>query len=88
MASVEKAPTGTTRGYRPGKSTKMSSPRTPTSTVYENPDGTETTAISSGPVRYQDDEGTWRDIDPKLRARGGRGLAVRGRRHRHRRRRR
>ena len=64
VASVEEAPATAPRGYQPGKSTEVTSRRTPTSTVYENPDGTETTAISSGPVRYQDDAGTWREIDP------------------------
>lgn len=65
-ASVVAAPTGATRGYEPGKSKELLSRRTAATTTYLNPDGTETTAIAGGPVRYQDDSGTWRDIVPEF----------------------
>ncbi|MFL0461242.1 hypothetical protein ACH0CA_12445, partial [Kytococcus sedentarius] len=35
-----------------------------------NPDGSFTTEESAGPVRFQDDEGRWRDIDLDLGAAG------------------
>jgi len=42
------------------------SERTETSSTWANPDGTLTTELSSGPVRFRDHAGAWRDIDVTL----------------------
>ncbi|MFJ4574736.1 DNRLRE domain-containing protein [Streptomyces sp. NPDC088846] len=42
------------------------SARTETSTVWINPDGSTTEDTSSGPVRFRDEAGNWRDIDIDL----------------------
>jgi len=45
-----------------GKKVEITGDRTPTSTTYANPDGSLTTTTASGPVRFQDASGNWKDI--------------------------
>lgn len=72
-ASVVPAPAETGGGFELGKSKELAERRTATTTTYENADGTETTAISSGPVHYRDESGEWQPIEPVLRRDEGGG---------------
>ncbi|MBE7195634.1 MAG: hypothetical protein INR66_24555, partial [Gordonia polyisoprenivorans] len=51
-----------------GKSHAVDSSRSRQATTYANPDGTQTTILSTEPVNYRDSHGTWRAIQPDLRA--------------------
>ncbi|MGW1409906.1 DNRLRE domain-containing protein [Streptomyces sp. NPDC002403] len=52
-----------------GKRVEALSERTETSTTWVNKDGSLTTELSAGPVRFQDPTtGDWRDVDVKLTA--------------------
>jgi RHS repeat-associated protein len=43
------------------------SERTETSTTWANKDGSLTTELAAGPIRFQRDNGRWTDVDVKLR---------------------
>jgi RHS repeat-associated protein len=49
-----------------GSRVEIDSERTESSTTYANPDGTLTTEQATGPVRFRDGTGAWRDIDVTL----------------------
>ncbi|WP_424860216.1 DNRLRE domain-containing protein [Streptomyces sp. MMS24-I29] len=52
-----------------GKRVEALSERTETSTTWANKDGSLTTELSAGPVRFQDSaSGNWRDVDVELAA--------------------
>ncbi|EKX61228.1 DNRLRE domain-containing protein [Streptomyces ipomoeae] len=53
-----------------GKRVEALSERTETSTTWVNKDGSLTTELSAGPVRFERD-GKWVDVDVKLRESGG-----------------
>jgi RHS repeat-associated protein len=53
-------------GFVPGLSTEVVSQRTADIKVFQNPDGTKTARIFSGPVHYQDPSGAWQEIDTDL----------------------
>ncbi|SDI90706.1 hypothetical protein SAMN05444157_0738 [Frankineae bacterium MT45] len=53
-------------GFAPGKSTVVA--RTADSTVYANPDGTQTSNLSNVPVNYAAADGSWQPIDSSLQA--------------------
>ncbi|MFE3073546.1 DNRLRE domain-containing protein [Streptomyces sp. NPDC059247] len=55
--------------------------RTETSSVYVNPDGSVTQDAYAGPVRYQDDDGAWQDVDVSLRAMADGSVAAEGHPH-------
>ncbi|WWR55118.1 RHS repeat-associated core domain-containing protein [Streptomyces sp. SCSIO 30461] len=73
-----------------GKRVEALSERTETSTTWVNKDGSLTTELTAGPVRFQDDaaDGGWRDVDLDLVSRSGgvepkahpRGLKLAGKR--------
>jgi RHS repeat-associated protein len=48
------------------RSTVVDAATSPTSKVFDNPDGSRTEQLSAGPVRFKDATGTWRDIDTTL----------------------
>ncbi|AVI00135.1 sugar-binding protein (plasmid) [Streptomyces sp. WAC00288] len=50
-----------------GKPVEVLSERTESSTTWVNKDGSLTTDLSSGPVRFKDVTGQWRDINVELR---------------------
>ncbi|MFD9972582.1 sugar-binding protein, partial [Streptomyces sp. NPDC059011] len=56
-----------------GKRVEALSERTETSTTWANKDGSLTTELTAGPVRFQDDAaaGGWRDVDLGLVSRSG-----------------
>lgn len=55
-----------------GKRVEALSERTETSTTWANKDGSLTTELTAGPVRFQDNvTGDWRDVDLDLVASGG-----------------
>ncbi|MFE6869236.1 LamG-like jellyroll fold domain-containing protein [Kitasatospora sp. NPDC057692] len=45
---------------------EVTAQRTPTTSVFENPDGTKTMRVYSRPVHYRKADGTWADIDTGL----------------------
>ena len=49
-----------------GSRVEILSERTETSSTYANPDGTLTTELSSGPIRFRDSSAGWRDVDVTL----------------------
>ncbi|MFJ2915775.1 DNRLRE domain-containing protein, partial [Streptomyces sp. NPDC087228] len=51
-----------------GKRVEALSERTESSTTWVNKDGSLTTEISAGPVRFKDDSGQWRDVDVNFTA--------------------
>ncbi|MDI9887593.1 sugar-binding protein, partial [Streptomyces sp. HNM0645] len=55
-----------------GKRVEALSERTETSTTWANKDGSLTTELTAGPVRFQDDtSGQWRDVDLDLFSHSG-----------------
>ncbi|WP_268995872.1 RHS repeat-associated core domain-containing protein [Saccharothrix luteola] len=64
-ASVETPPATETKGFEEGKSQEKPEARTKHEKVYTNPDGTETTEFSAGPVHYRDGD-QWKPIEPRL----------------------
>ncbi|MEU1277575.1 RHS repeat-associated core domain-containing protein [Streptomyces sp. NPDC005805] len=59
-----------------GKRVEALSERTETSTTWVNKDGSLTTELASGPVRFEDGSGQWREVDVELRESGGAVEAV------------
>ncbi|MQS06554.1 DNRLRE domain-containing protein [Streptomyces alkaliphilus] len=53
------------------------SERTETSTTWVNADGSLTTDLFAGPVRFEDDEGQWREVDVSLTERKDGNLTAR-----------
>ncbi|WP_340558852.1 DNRLRE domain-containing protein [Streptomyces sp. GSL17-111] len=53
-------------GFDAERSKELPQRRDAVTKEYENPDGTRTTRVYPEPVHYQDDDGTWREIDPAL----------------------
>ncbi|MFN8036450.1 MAG: DNRLRE domain-containing protein [Acidimicrobiia bacterium] len=53
-------------GFDASKSKEAAADRTENSKVYDNPDGTRTRRIYSGPVHCKDESGSWKDIDVSL----------------------
>nr|WP_234352098.1 MULTISPECIES: DNRLRE domain-containing protein [unclassified Streptomyces] len=51
-----------------GKRVEALSERTETSTTWVNEDGSLTTELAAGPVRFKDDGDQWRDVDLELAA--------------------
>ncbi|MCB5165064.1 DNRLRE domain-containing protein [Streptomyces bambusae] len=51
-----------------GKRVEALSERTETSTTWVNKDGSLTTEVSAGPIRFRDVVGEWRDVDVRLAA--------------------
>ncbi|MER5466894.1 DNRLRE domain-containing protein, partial [Streptomyces sp. NPDC002668] len=51
-----------------GKRVEALSERTESSTTWVNKNGSLTTEIAAGPVRFKDDSGQWRDVDVDLAA--------------------
>ncbi|WP_406003453.1 DNRLRE domain-containing protein [Streptomyces sp. NBC_00829] len=51
-----------------GKRVEALSERTESSTTWVNKDGSLTSEIAAGPVRFKDDSGQWRDVDVDLAA--------------------
>ncbi|MEV6734216.1 DNRLRE domain-containing protein [Streptomyces sp. NPDC051364] len=49
-----------------GKRVEALSERTETSTTWANKDGSLTTEVSAGPIRFRDPQGQWRDVDVNL----------------------
>lgn len=64
VGKVEKAPAPKTGRFDEKTSKEIASRRTETTKTYANADGSETTAISSAPLNYQDADGGWKPIDP------------------------
>ncbi len=60
------APAPTTGRFDAKTSKEIASRRTETTKTYANADGSETTAISSAPVNYEDADGDWKPIDPEF----------------------
>ncbi|WP_394812939.1 DNRLRE domain-containing protein [Streptomyces boetiae] len=58
-----------------GERVEALSERTETSTTWVNPDGTLTTELSAGPIRFRRD-GEWVDVDVDLEPREGGGFAA------------
>ncbi|MFD5464833.1 LamG-like jellyroll fold domain-containing protein [Kitasatospora sp. NPDC127059] len=46
--------------------TEVTGARTPTTSVFQNPDGTKTMRVYSQPVHFQKPDGTWENIDTGL----------------------
>ncbi len=59
-----------------GRRVEALSERTETSTTWVNKDGSLTTELASGPVRFEDASGGWRDVDVALRESDGAVEAV------------
>ncbi|MFJ3933445.1 MULTISPECIES: DNRLRE domain-containing protein [unclassified Streptomyces] len=59
-----------------GQRVEALSERTETSTTWVNKDGSLTTELASGPVRFEDASGGWRDVDVALRESNGAVEAV------------
>jgi RHS repeat-associated protein len=57
-------------GFDPQRSRIVGSLTNPQRQVFENPDGSRTAKLSSGPVRFRDAQGAWTDIDLSLRPSG------------------
>ncbi|WP_327169984.1 DNRLRE domain-containing protein [Streptomyces subrutilus] len=49
-----------------GKRVEALSERTETSTTWANKNGSLTTEVSAGPIRFKDAQGQWRDVDVNL----------------------
>ncbi|MGW1763320.1 hypothetical protein ACWCQL_04380, partial [Streptomyces sp. NPDC002073] len=49
-----------------GKRVEALSERTETSTTWVNKDGSLTSELSAGPIRFRDVLGEWRDVDVRL----------------------
>ncbi|MFD4868071.1 DNRLRE domain-containing protein [Streptomyces sp. NPDC058412] len=49
-----------------GKRVEALSERTETSTTWANKDGSLTSEVSAGPIRFKDAQGQWRDVDVNL----------------------
>jgi RHS repeat-associated protein len=49
-----------------GSRVEILSERTESSSTYANPDGSSTVEQSTGPIRFQDGTGAWRDVDTSL----------------------
>lgn len=49
--------------YDPARSVELPAETSPTRKVFANPDGTVTEFVATGPVRFVDATGAWRDID-------------------------
>ncbi|NUT52811.1 MAG: DNRLRE domain-containing protein [Saccharothrix sp.] len=64
-ATVEDPPAAEAKGYEEGKSQEKPEARTKYEKVYSNPDGTETTEFSAGPVNYRDGD-EWKPIRTEL----------------------
>ncbi|WP_307874757.1 DNRLRE domain-containing protein [Frankia nepalensis] len=56
---------------------EVESARTDNASVFRNPDGTYSTEVSTEPVRFQDDQGEWVEVDTGLEERGGGGYEAR-----------
>lgn len=61
--SPSPAPLKAAKGYSPSSSTEVVGDRTADSTTFANPDGSNTSVMSSVPVHYQDARGAWQNID-------------------------
>jgi RHS repeat-associated protein len=53
-------------GFVAGQSTPVAGSTSPSSQVFDNPDGSQTEVLTAGPVRFQDASGGWQDIDTTL----------------------
>ncbi len=54
------------KGFDRGTSKEIVSERDARSRTYANEDGTRTSEISTDPINYRDEQGTWRPIDSEL----------------------
>lgn len=66
VGKVEAAPARATGRFDARTSKEIASRRTETTKTYANADGSETTAISSAPVNYEDADGDWKPIEPEF----------------------
>jgi hypothetical protein len=63
---------GLAKGYQEGRSAERAELRTRSTSVYDNPDGTQTTVYGQAPLNYRDDAGRWQTVSPGLTvAKGG-----------------
>ncbi|WP_083752044.1 RHS repeat-associated core domain-containing protein [Saccharothrix sp. ALI-22-I] len=64
-ASVVEPPVTEAKGFQEGESREKAEGRTKYEKVYTNPDGSETTEFSAGPVNYRDGD-EWKPIETDL----------------------
>ncbi|MBL7496454.1 DNRLRE domain-containing protein [Frankia sp. CNm7] len=60
-------------GVQPGR-VEVQAARTDNASVFRNPDGTYSTEVSTEPVRFQDEQGRWVEVDTGLEEQSGGGF--------------
>ncbi|MBO0871556.1 MAG: DNRLRE domain-containing protein, partial [Micromonosporaceae bacterium] len=70
-AAVVTPPAAKAAVFDPTTAMELPGTRTENTRTYDNPDGTQTTEFSAGPLNYQRPDGAWAPVDPSLVAAGG-----------------
>ena len=66
VAAVAEPEAPAVRGFDPATSVERPAGRDAFTRVYQNADGTQTTAVSTGAVNFRAPDGTWQPVDPRL----------------------